>query len=426
MLLNRIFLLGCLALSPIFLPLAAAEPFAGLTLAEAEARWVRHDHEVKLANRALQGAEADIASAGQRPNPQLLLNLNTLSARPGVGNGGPRDKMMDSVIALSQTLERGNKRGLRIQGAAARVAAARGDLADTARQQRLVLHQAYYDLLLAQDKLRIAEETAGLYRKSVEAAELRLKVGDLAAAEVSRLRVEALRAANEARQAVAEQESAQVALAYLIGAQAQTHSLRAVDSWPAVSDVAPFSAESVEHRADVRAAEARVSAAEAQRDLARAQKTRDLTVGVQFEHNPTGTTYAANSYGVNVAMPLFWNNAFEGEIRRAEADLEASRDLLEKTRAQARAELASAYAGLAAATDRVRRYDAGLLSEAERALQSAEFAYRKGALGIMDLLDARRTQRVVSIDAVTARAGYAKALAAWQAAVAHQEETNTP
>lgn len=52
------------------------------------------------------------------------------------------------------------------------MAAAQGDLADTARQQKLALHQAYNDLLLAQERRRIAGETTTLYEKSQAAAEV--------------------------------------------------------------------------------------------------------------------------------------------------------------------------------------------------------------------------------------------------------------
>ena len=41
--------------------------------------------------------------------------------------------------------------------------------------------------------------------------------------------------------------------------------------------------------------------------------------------------------------------------------------------------------------DRVtRRFDDALLREAQRASDAAEFAYSRGAIGVMDLLDARR------------------------------------
>jgi cobalt-zinc-cadmium efflux system outer membrane protein len=55
-----------------------------------------------------------------------------------------------------------------------------------------------------------------------------------------------------------------------------------------------------------------------------------------------------------------------------------------------------------------------LLAEAKKSSDSAEFAYKNGAIGVMDLLDARRTLRAIQLDAAAAQADYAKALAAWQ------------
>jgi cobalt-zinc-cadmium efflux system outer membrane protein len=69
---------------------------------------------------------------------------------------------------------------------------------------------------------------------------------------------------------------------------------------------------------------------------------------------------------------------------------------------------------LGAAADRLRRYEASLLAEAQKAADYAEYAYRNGAIGVIDLLDARRTLRAVTLDAAAARADYAKALARWR------------
>ena len=57
-----------------------------------------------------------------------------------------------------------------------------------------------------------------------------------------------------------------------------------------------------------------------------------------------------------------------------------------------------------------------MLADAERVAAAAELAYNKGAMGLMDLLDARRTLRQLRIEALTARADYAKALSDWQLA----------
>jgi cobalt-zinc-cadmium efflux system outer membrane protein len=71
-----------------------------------------------------------------------------------------------------------------------------------------------------------------------------------------------------------------------------------------------------------------------------------------------------------------------------------------------------------AATERVGRFEGMLLSEARRAAEAAEFAYRNGAIGVMDLLDARRTLRATQVDAAAARNEYAKALSAWRTGMA--------
>lgn len=402
----------------IVAPVQADEVAANLSrlsLQQAESLWLSHNREIRLARAVLDGAEADTLSATQRPNPQLSLAVSSLSTQPGIGAGNVRDKMMDTVIGLSQLVERGDKRDHRMRGAQSRFDAARQGFADTLRGQRLALHQAYYDLLLAQEKIRIAEESAALYRETVKAGQLRLKAGDIAAAELSRIRVEALRAENEARQVAGDLVRARLALAYLLGREGAAESLRAGDPWPSL-DTPPATAAAIDARPDVQAAARRVQAAEAARDLARSLKTRDVTVGAQFEHNPTGTTYAPNSYGVSVSMPLFIGYAYEGEIRRSEADLQAAREQFEQARALALADQVRARSDLEIAGQRAARYQNELLAEAERAARAAEFAYQRGAMGLMDLLDARRIYKATQLDAAVARADQAKALSAWRLA----------
>jgi cobalt-zinc-cadmium efflux system outer membrane protein len=312
------------------------------------------------------------------------------------------------VLRIDQPFERGGKRELRMQGADLRLSAAGHDLTDARRQGGVALRQAYYDLMLTQEKLRIAEENAHLFRQSVDAAKLRLNALDIAPAELSRLTVDALRADNDVRQAQNDMQQAQAALAYMIGAERAASTLHAVDAWPAILPVqgAPFD---VEKRADVRAAVARVRAAEAARDLALSLKTRDVTLGLQVERN--GSNNPLHSVGLGVSIPLLTGYEYQGEIVHAESDLQAARDALEQTRAQAITEISKSRSDLEAAMERVRRFDEQLLAAATRVLESSEFAYRKGALSVMDLLDARRTYKAIQMDAAVARADYAKSLA---------------
>ncbi|MBL8385389.1 MAG: TolC family protein [Burkholderiales bacterium] len=397
-------------------PAVVAEP---LTLARAEALLSDNNRAIAAARRALEQAQADVAIAAQRPNPQLSFAVQNINPNRGIGSGAPRSKTVDSVIRVDQLFERGGKAELRTDTARRAEAAAGEDVEEVTRQQLLGLRQTFYDLLAAQEKLLGAEQAAALFARTVEAAELRLKAGDLAAADVARIRVDALRSQNEARAMQGEVARGRVALAYVIGI-AHDGPWRVTASWPALDAVPPAAARDadIEERADVRAARARVEAADKARELARALRTRDVSVGAQYEHWPNradaNSQGTGNSFGVAVSVPLFLRHQHEGEIARAQADWYAARDALEQVRAQARAELARAAGDLAAARERRSRFETALLPEALRAAGAAEFAFRNGAIGVMDLLDARRVVQAIQAELAAARADHARALAAFE------------
>lgn len=391
--------------------LAMAQGTSPLTLQEAERLWQEHSRELRLGQAAVAGAAADVTAAGQIPNPDVSLNMLSISPWSGYGDGPWKDKKMDTQLRLDQLIERGSKRELRVKSAAARLDAARFDLDDAARQQLGMLRYAYYNLRLAQERLVLAQETAALYGKSAEAGKLRKKAGDIAPVDLSRLQIDQGRADSDARQALTDLQQARQALAYLIGRDAEAESLVAADNWPVLEALALAQAP-LEQRPDLAAASRRLQAAEAERDLARAKKSRDVTLGVQYEHNMQNAP--TNSYGFGVSVPLFIWHEYEGEIARSEADLDVARRQLEQLQAQATGQVAQARNALLSARDRYQRLEGGLLADAERVAKAAEFAYSKGAMGLMDLLDARRTLRQIQIEAASARADYAKALSDWQ------------
>ena len=417
------FLLGGLSVAA-----AGAEPAADqaplssalerLTLRQAEIFFAARNREVQLGRRLVEGAEADRLSAGARPNPNLFANTSKFNSRQGSYSGDLRDKQMDTVFGVQQLFERGNKRELRMGVADFNIDASRGEFADIRRQQKVALYFAYYDLVAAQDRLRIATETAASFQKTIDAVERRLKAGDISAADVARIRVDALRAQNDARTAQADRSKTQTQLAYVIGAERDAAVIAATDGWPALGAEAGAAEieKALDNRADVLAARARVAAAEKTRELARALRTRDVTGSVQFEHFPGD--FSNNTLGVGVSVPLFTSYYYEGEIRRAEVDLQSARDNHDRVRALALGEIAARRADLDASRERVQRFEGALLKEAQRAADAAEFAYSRGAIGVMDLLDSRRQLYATRLEASASQADHAKSLASWQASIA--------
>lgn len=406
-----------------FLPqtMPAATGVVEISLAQAEQYAVTANRDLITARRLVEGAQADSITAGQRPNSNFSINTTAINPSKGVGSGGLWDKATDTVFRIDQLFERGNKRDIRIASAHQNIEASRAELADTVRRTQSAVAAAYFDLLLVQGKVSILRENTALYQHSLDAAEKRLRAGDISPTEVTRIRVDTLRADNDARQAKADLLRAQLGLGYLTGMEEVASSLHASDLWPTLQTIPALgSIENwIEHRADVKAAHARILVTDKNRALARSRRTRDVSVGVQYEHYPPD---GRNTYGFGVSIPLFTSHNFEGEIRRAEVDMATAEDAYQKVKAQAYADITQAHSDLVATNARARRYRDEILDQARKAADAAEFAYQNGALGVTDLLDARRTLRATRIESEGAQADYAKALAFWKNAVKEYTE----
>jgi cobalt-zinc-cadmium efflux system outer membrane protein len=407
-------------------------PVAGLLLAAAAAaqtaapapapvslqqtlQAARDNLDVALARRSVAGARADVLSADRAPFPTLSASVNQIDLQNGNGSGNAwSEQRYDKSVGLDWTWERGNKRELRTRTAQRAADAAQAELDETGTQQQLAALSGFYDLLAAQERVAEVQQIERSAAELASVAARRLQAGDLSAQETARTEIEAQRARSDLRLAELEQQRAALVLWQLTGLAAAPEQLRARPDWPALPGTLDTNSaldELVEARADVRAARARAQAAQAALDNSSAQKKSDITWGVSYNHYP-GTSTAL--VALRMQMPLQWGYGYEGEIGRAGAQLAQAQDALEKTRRVARLELQRLQHEVRSTAARAEAYDSEILPRARRVAEGAELAYRKGALSLTDLLDARRTLRTTVLDAVAARSEHAKALGAWQ------------
>ena len=388
----------------------ALPPPPPLSLFVAEKRLSNCNRDVVAARLAVAGAEADLRTATQRPNPTLTLEASNVNPSVGVGAGPLRGKTFDSSARIDQLVERGSKAELREAQAQAALAAARADVAEQLREQRLAMRTAYFDLAAAQERVRLQLEFRDLSAQSADASAQRLTAGEVSRSEANRFRLDAARAANDARQAQSDRERARLDLAKLLGMESAAPTLDVAVDWPQGSEGAAPKGE----RPDVAAARLRLDAALAGRELARAIATRDLTLGLQADHWPTSETNMQGtgiSYTFSVSMPLQVRHANEGEAARAAADFDTAQAALARAQAAAQSEAVLADTDWRAARDRLQRVETEVRPLARDVAQAAEYAYTHGATGVLDLLDARRSLKAVELDEVQASSDAAKAWA---------------
>ena len=399
--LTRHLLMAALLLPAISQAQTADTP--PLSLQDAEKRLLDANPTILQARAAVAGARAGIDIAGARPNPIVTASVTSINPTRS-GNGGYWDRPVDNVLRVDQMIERGDKRDLRLAAADRNLAATGLDLDNTIRLARIELASAWVDLRAAREVRRIADENAALARRAADAAEVRGKAGDLAGVDVARFAADAARVANDAVQAELALSRARIELARLLGNRQAASTLQTTDDWPGDDAVALSPADA--ERVDILAARQRVAQASALRELARAQRTRDVSVGVQYEHYPPD---GRNTYGVSISVPLFLGYDYRGDIARSEADYIAAEQQLDATRQSVASEQARLQAELAAARSRHARLRDVVLPAAERAGRGADVAIQKGGMSLTDYLDTQRNLRAARIEAVQARADVARA-----------------
>lgn len=386
-----------------------------LTLPEALDAAAAANIDLLSVRNARALAAADVRTAAVRPNPVLSLGATQIRrANTNLSNTA------DDVVRIDQPIELGGKRSLRVAAARAGLAAADQDINDTGRQVRATVVGAFYDLLAAQYRLVAQQEIADNYTRSFALAERRAAAGDISSGELARQRVETVRARTDLAVQQAALSAARTTLAILIGRDADAAALVAGGGWPDAPSASTDDADSLaDRRADVRAADLRVE--QARQALAGARKLRvpDISIGAQYEYQaqPVGV---GSSVGLGVAVPLPVFNNYGGQIDAANAQLTQAESLAAKTRSIAVAEIMASRSEAATAVARRVQFDAELLPAARQAAQTAEFAYRRGALALTDLLDARRGLAAAELGAIDAHADEARALARLAAAEGDQ------
>ncbi|MFC4422864.1 TolC family protein [Cupriavidus pampae] len=399
---------------------------AALTLAQARLDAQRCNRDIISARRTEEASQADIEIASQRPNPVLSVGVANINQTYGIGSGNLRNKTMDSTFRVDQTIETANKGNLRVDAARKSSVAAGEQVQAVAAQQLGAVDQAWYEAVVSQERVEVLNEMVGLYGRTQQANEVRLKAGDVSRADVTKLQLDTLRAQNDLRAAMADHARDKAALAAAMGVPGTLTDNHLIPDWPTLdTPVPPIDPETLQRRPDVTAAEARLAAAAASRDVARAGRVPDVTVGAQYEHYPisqTNQTGSGNSWGVFVSIPLFVRHSFGGEARRAEVDYYAALDDRNRILLEAQNDIERLRAQLESSRATLKQMREAVLPAAESVANSAEFAYGKGASGVLDLLDSRRALRQTRLDAVEAQGDYAKALAAYRTAL---QATNT-
>lgn len=359
-------------------PARTLEAIGPLTLQAALELALGANAEVSAARRELSAVEASVLQAGTRPNPSL-----------GIQRQDTRQNTSEMTVQLSQPLEMGGKLAARVQAAERGRDAAGADLAAKQAEVRAAVISAFFDVLTAQERVRLAQESAELANRATTVAAKRVIAGKVSPVEETRARVAETGVRLELVQAKSELTSARTRLAAAWGNPMPRFSiaegeLQALPVLPEPSALADRLASSPA----LARARFEVDRRQALARLERSRRTPDLTVSVGMNRNEElGRNQAI--VGVSVPLPLFDTN--RGNILEAQRRTDKARDELAGAETRLGSELAQAIEKLSTSRQEVQALQQDILPGAQSAYAAATTGYEFGKFGFLDVLDAQRT-----------------------------------
>lgn len=349
-----------------------------LTLAQAQALALQSNPQLAAAAHELQATEGAAQQAAMRPNPMLSVEVQDT-----------RRATRETTLALSQPIELGGKRAYRAmvaerarEGAALLLQARRNDI-------RAEVSKAFYALLIAEERLKLANESAMNAGRATMTATRRVQAGKISPVDADKARIVEATVRLDLLQAQAEVHNARLQLAALWG-ERRADSARIAGSLEQIPVFASLPLLTVRLATSPALLAARAGV-ERQRAAARLEQSRrvgDLSVSLGIKRSEElGRNQAI--IGLSVPLPLFDRN--QGAILETLRRSDKAQDEFDAAALQLNVELAQAHAKFEVAREQVIAIREDVLPRATRALDAAHTGFEFGKFALLDVLDAQRT-----------------------------------
>lgn len=356
----------------------AAEPAAPLTLEIAQKMAFDANPELAAARRELEAIAATVVQAQTRPNPELATLVEDT-----------RSATRTTTLQLNQPVELGGKRAARIDAAERERDAARAELNAKRAEIRAAVTAAFFDTLVAQERLRLAQAGVELAQRATDAARRRVLAGKVSPIEETKARVAESGVRVELKLAASELATARKRLASIWGEPAPR--FERVEGDPEALPPLPARAD-LERRMDaspnLRRARIEVARRLALAEVERSRRVPDLTVSLGAKrNNELGIDQAI--FGVSIPIPLFDRN--QGNLLEALRRADKARDELSAAELRLSNELTQAFERLSVARSELESLKRDILPGAQSAYDAVLKGFELGKFSFLEVLDAQRT-----------------------------------
>lgn len=343
-----------------------------------------------------RAARARINIAGALPQPEILLDY---PLQPGFFSPG---KSEEKFFWVYQTIEFPGRRYLRTRIASLEASEFFQDNESLKLSLAFQVKEAFFSLLLAEERLRYARENLELSREFVEMVEVKYSAGEVSRAEVLRAQVEVAKAEAMVKRYEVEREIMAARLNILLGRDKnQALKISGELKQPFINLTLDQAREiALSSRPELRKTEYALQRTSLQKKQALLSYLPDFNLGFA-RHQVERAKYWDFSLGFS--FPLFFWQTKRGELAEAEASFRALEKELIYWRNMVSLEVEEAFLRVICCEKQINLFAENILKQAEEVYQLFFFSFKEGQIGGLDMIEARRTL-------IEARIAYAEQL----------------
>lgn len=351
-----------------------------LSMEEAEKMFIENNLELRVKKAELKKAEAEVIETKLVLNPEAKYSLESLQ------NGG---REREETYTLSQRIpiagQRSKKIGTALKKRDARTLFYEHEKAGLLAQMK----QSYYRALLLQENAKAMESIIEMIRDVEEKTEERFKAGDVSEAELMKVAAERRKLLRSLEGLKTEVTVEKKKLALMLYLPDDTFDLKDVFRYRASSlEKKDLVVRALEDRTDVKAQAALIEVSGSFLSLSRREAVPPVAIEAGYKRRTGG--FEGFVFGLSIPLPVFDRN--QGKIALAQAELEQEKLNYELLKKNAAHEVNLLYEKITSFQARVSDITEQLHVTKEITKISL-IAYEEGETGIIELLDAVRTEK---------------------------------
>jgi len=348
--------------------------------------------------------EAGKIRAGLYPNPILELDGTT-----GGLSGSPSENNIS--VGISQEFLTMGKRGKRLLAGEKEIEAFNRHIDNSGRLLVEEVKLTFYDILLAEKRVELAERSIALNSQLLEVAKQRFEAGDIPELEVNLARVEAGRSEGRKLEAERELYPAKARLSALMGLPPDEEPglSGSLETKAFARPLGELKKEALAKRPDIKSLAAETARGDAEITLAKAEAIPNITAGVSYQRENTAIEVAGseikerdNFVGVKISIPIPLFDRNQAGIMEAKARKGSAENRYLFARHSVEREVEAAYARLTTAEKSLSLYAREIIPQLEENLKLVQEAYRLGEVGILTIIEEHKKFFEVSEGYLTA------------------------